>query len=178
MIAGRNAMLANRKKQYWGLCFTAEEDNVNIGLFSYNITTYIAPNVNLKISTDGKNWIAYTRGTVIKLPKAGDYVYFAAGEEGNTNFAVYYYGYNYFSTSGKVAASGSINSLLNADEETETLPAAYCFTCLFKGSKLTTAPELPATTLASYCYYGLFQDCKFLTESPVLPATTLADHCY
>ena len=34
---------------------------------------------------------------------------------------------------------------------------------MFSGcTSLTTAPELPATTLADYCYYGMFQRCTNL----------------
>jgi hypothetical protein len=43
---------------------------------------------------------------------------------------------------------------------------------------LTIAPELPATTLADYCYYSMFSECRSLTTAPELPATTLADYCY
>ena len=43
---------------------------------------------------------------------------------------------------------------------------------------LTTAPELPATTLAEGCYSGMFEDCYGLTTAPELPATTLAEGCY
>ena len=43
---------------------------------------------------------------------------------------------------------------------------------------LTTAPELPATTLANYCYWGMFMSCTSLTTAPALPATTLANFCY
>ena len=45
-------------------------------------------------------------------------------------------------------------------------------------TKLTTAPELPATTMASWCYQGMFNGCTSLTTAPVLPATTLAAGCY
>jgi hypothetical protein len=45
-------------------------------------------------------------------------------------------------------------------------------------SKLTTAPELPATTLNGQCYVGMFQNCYALTTTPVLPATTLSAQCY
>ena len=45
-------------------------------------------------------------------------------------------------------------------------------------SVLTSAPELPATTLANYCYYKMFNGCTKLTSAPVLPATTLAYSCY
>ena len=50
---------------------------------------------------------------------------------------------------------------------------------MFQGcTTLTTAPVLPATTLANNCYTGMFQGCKALTTAPVLPATTLANSCY
>ena len=43
---------------------------------------------------------------------------------------------------------------------------------------LTTAPELPATTLAESCYSSMFMFCSSLTTAPSLPATTLAVYCY
>jgi hypothetical protein len=45
-------------------------------------------------------------------------------------------------------------------------------------TNLITAPELPATTLKSACYYTMFSGCKSLTTAPKLPATTLANSCY
>jgi hypothetical protein len=45
-------------------------------------------------------------------------------------------------------------------------------------TNLTTAPELPATTLADKCYQYMFEDCTNLTTAPELPATTLASYCY
>ena len=60
-----------------------------------------------------------------------------------------------------------------------TTLAAYCYNGMFQGcSSLTTAPELPATTLANGCYYYMFQGCSSLTTAPELPATTLASYCY
>ena len=50
---------------------------------------------------------------------------------------------------------------------------------MFSGcSELTTAPTLPAETLASFCYQGMFSGCSALTTAPELPAETLADGCY
>jgi hypothetical protein len=50
---------------------------------------------------------------------------------------------------------------------------------MFEGcTSLTTAPKLPATKLAEYCYSGMFWNCKSLVIAPELPATTLADKCY
>jgi hypothetical protein len=45
-------------------------------------------------------------------------------------------------------------------------------------SALTTAPTLPATTLANNCYRQMFYNCKNLTTAPVLPAETLVTNCY
>jgi hypothetical protein len=45
-------------------------------------------------------------------------------------------------------------------------------------TSLVTAPKLPATTLAPYCYYGMFLGCTSLTVPPELSVTTLVDSCY
>ena len=60
-----------------------------------------------------------------------------------------------------------------------TTLADYCYFYMFQGcTGLTAAPALPATTLASNCYQYMFRDCTGLTTAPVLPATTLAEFCY
>ncbi len=60
-----------------------------------------------------------------------------------------------------------------------TTLASSCYYGMFLGcTNLTVPPELPATTLASNCYRGMFQSCSKLTASPKLPATTLAAGCY
>ena len=60
-----------------------------------------------------------------------------------------------------------------------TTVARYCYSGMFKGcTSLTSAPELPATTLADSCYFGMLRGCTSLTTAPELPATTLADKCY
>ena len=60
-----------------------------------------------------------------------------------------------------------------------TTLAPYCYYIMFNDCyKLTAAPALPATTLAQGCYQGMFDNCTSLTAAPELPATTLVDHCY
>ena len=55
----------------------------------------------------------------------------------------------------------------------------YCYQYMFQGcTRLTTAPTLPATTLANYCYAYMFGGCTSLTTTPELPATTLIYACY
>ena len=60
-----------------------------------------------------------------------------------------------------------------------TTLANFCYYGMFFGcTSLISVPELPATTLAVYCYTGMFGGCTSLTSAPTLPATTLADDCY
>ena len=67
--------------------------------------------------------------------------------------------YKNFVMTGSIAASGNIMSLLNFND---TL-TDYAFCCLFKGcTSLTTAPELPATTLSAMCYFAMFRECSKL----------------
>ena len=64
-------------------------------------------------------------------------------------------------------------------EETAVLTRG-CYCGMFQGcSNLTTAPNLPATTLEDECYSSMFKSCKKLETIPaVLPATTAKKECY
>ena len=70
-------------------------------------------------------------------------------------------------------------SLTTAPELPATTLAEWCYCRMFwKCTSLTSAPELPATTLAEQCYCCMFGECTSLTSAPELPATTLANCCY
>ena len=78
-----------------------------------------------------------------------------------------------------VACTGDIRTLLDWRNYNivETNNARFCY--LFKDcAVLTSAPELPATTLADECYNSMFHGCTSLTAAPNLNATTLAGGCY
>ena len=80
-----------------------------------------------------------------------------------------------------VILSGNIMSLVDPTLESTTISINYCFYGLFYRCKSIVSAEnleLPATTLAEYCYDSMFQNCTALTTAPVLPATTLASSCY
>ena len=84
-----------------------------------------------------------------------------------------------FTKDAPVACTGDIRTLLdwNNYNKVETHYAKFCY--LFSGcSVLTSAPELPATTLAEDCYGRMFEGCTNLTTAPKLPAETLAELCY
>ena len=79
----------------------------------------------------------------------------------------------------KVACSGDIRTLVDYENYAAVSTANARFCRLFEGCEsLTSAPELPATTLADFCYYNMFRSCTSLTAAPELPATTLAEYCY
>jgi hypothetical protein len=69
--------------------------------------------------------------------------------------------------------------LTTAPELPATTLADSCYDYMFSDcTSLTTAPELPATTLEDNCYRNMFAYCSSLTTAPALPATTLASNCY
>ena len=79
----------------------------------------------------------------------------------------------------KVACTGDIRTLVDWENYATASTAEARFLNLFSGcTSLTTAPELPATTLATSCYDGMFYECTALTTAPELPATKLANSCY
>ena len=78
-----------------------------------------------------------------------------------------------------VTCSGDIRTLVDYEnyENANTSNAKFCW--LFSGCEyLTTAPDLPAKTLAECSYTCMFYYCTNLTETPELPATTLTERCY
>lgn len=78
-----------------------------------------------------------------------------------------------------VSCTGDIRTLVDYENYTTVSTANARFGHLFSGcDMLTSAPELPATDLADYCYYAMFSQCEQLTVAPALPATTLANYCY
>ena len=160
------------------LCFTAEEPGSTVKLTKVEQ----APDVNLQTSTDGVSWTPYTVEDVITLANVDDKVYFKAVGS-NEKMATDESNYNKFEITGRIAASGNVNSLLEEDEETARTMRIegkdYCYSYMFTDcSYLTKAPALPATTLAYYCYSHMFSNCSSLTQAPALPATTLAGSCY
>ena len=69
--------------------------------------------------------------------------------------------------------------LTSAPELPATQLASNCYFNMFKGcSSLEKASDLPAETLATYCYVGMFSGCSSLEKAPELPATQLASYCY
>ena len=132
------------------LCFAAEQDGSSVSLICWDddMREQIDIFASLQYSTDNSTWQEWD-GHVINLA-AGQKVYIKAlnpnpnGMEKDEAMQ-----YHKFIFEGKIAASGSIQYLL---EDT--------------GSR---------TDVPAYAYYDMFRDCTSLTSAPELPATTLAD---
>ena len=77
---------------------------------------------------------------------------------------------------------GNIMSLIYGDEfsGSTALTSTYNFCSIFKKTNVVSAENLilPSTTLTNYCYRAMFSLCTTLTKAPALPAMTLATGCY
>lgn len=81
--------------------------------------------------------------------------------------------------SEKADCSGNIQTLLDWENPPTSISTEHCYYAMFNScSNLTSAPKLPATTLAYYCYSSMFAYCTSLAIAPELPAATLSDGCY
>ena len=167
------------------LCFTAGEDaskvSTAIVLADGTVTSSLPA---LEYSLDGGiSWDTFTvADTQVTLAKTGDKMYLRA-KATNDVFSDVVDNDNYriigFTMEGSIAASGNVMSLVDKDCETTAIPSPFCFYDLFCDCDvLTSAPELPATTLTFGCYGNMFYNCTSLTEAPELPATTMVDCCY
>ena len=176
------------------LCFTAQQANSTVKLngdwssssgssnpyssdpYGGGSSTY---KVNLEYKLEGtttQDWIRYT-GQTITLANVNDKMYMRAMAGGNTTISSDRNYYN-FEMTGKIAASGNIQTLLDQTGNRMDVHE-YCYTSMFYGcTSLVQAPKLPATTLYRGCYNSMFRGCTSLTQAPELPATTLASHCY
>lgn len=178
LIDFRNGM--NGKKQKFPcLCFVAEQDSSSVAMTAVGTP----PSISLRYSFDLENWQDFVPGTTtVPLATTRSRVWLKASDGGNTRFASSESAYWKFSLTGKIAAYGSIMSLLDPTDELRELDnetQQYCFSYLFYScSALTIPPELPATTLSKRCYSKMFRDCTSLKKAPKLPALTAAEGCY
>ena len=151
------------------LTFTAEEANSSVKLTKLGSPT--VEGVQYRIGTSG-GWSQYTIDNVITLANVGDCVQFQNTLEtlGTNDF-----NFVQFVMTGKIAATGNCMSMLNFSDKVTAGAFFYIFGVC---DSLTSAPELPATTLDNSCYKGMFYGCTSLVNAPELPATTLKFECY
>ncbi len=150
------------------LTFTATSVPVTISLTKANT------NYPCEYRINDEDWKNYSGG--VKLTTTGHKVSFRARSEYTGRIGKFV-----ITGSGRVEASGNIMTLLKKEGDLTSVPD-NAFARLFEDcTALTTAPELPATTLGKGCYKYMFSGCKNLKTAPKeLPAKTLVlkDSCY
>lgn len=123
---------------------------------------------------NGNTWTELTTNDNVSL-NAGQVALIRGKITGNLSTS----NYTKFLMTGNIACKGNIMYLYDYENLTDIITYECAFTLLFEScSSLTSAPELPATTLSHRCYHGMFNGCSSLSTAPVLPATTLATYCY
>ena len=170
-IAGKSYALDARPY----LTFTADQPQ------TFKVSTYqYTLDESIQYSLNGGVWTKLDVGTKITFGGDNGALRLRGKSSGGTASADNKYAFISFGDSKvKVTCSGDIRTLVDYDNyvTVSTANARFCY--LFRDcASLTTAPELPATTLAPFCYYGLFYKCAGLTTAPELPAMTLAPYCY
>lgn len=130
-------------------------------------------------SLNGEDWFVWDYR---KLIISNEHSVYIAGDNPNgiSSYSDGSYPYSHFVIfgNGTVTCTGDVMSLINPYQDVLTIPCSYCFYHLFLGcTSLVTAPTLPATTLASHCYQGMFRHSGIVIP-PSLPAVSLKVGCY
>lgn len=136
----------------------------------------------IKYSTDNENWTSISStGDMATL--APNEVLYVKGTNSSYGYTTALEGSHFTMSGGEISVEGNIMSLINKDNfsKLNTLTTPGTFSGMFKDCtslRYADKLELPATTLAEYCYYGMFAGCTSLFYTPLLPATILAQNCY
>ena len=136
----------------------------------------------LKYSTDASNWYIWNGSATLSSASDGNRNVLYLRGTVNKKITGDSYNYRWVLTGSNIACTGNIENLLDyttVKSGGHPPMADYCYRSMFYNcTALTSAPELPATTLAGRCYFGMFESCTSLTQAPELPATKLTIKCY
>lgn len=135
-------------------------------------------NRDVEYNLNGHKWVLLKSGLISPTLKKGDLLALRCslmpGE-----------GFGYFNGNNKaINLRGNILSLIFKDDinlDISQYPSVFNNTFSYwKGNNIISVEKnfLPATTLATSCYNGMFYSCSNLTVAPELPATTLVRYCY
>ena len=161
LIGNISSVLCSRPEPepepYDGLIFTAQEAGSSVTLNKRGLGTGLQLEDRTNTNVE---WQNYTLGTQITLANIDDWLEMRNQGLQTLNNSVD--NYHKFAMTGKIAASGNIQYLLDKTGELLSAPA-NCYSHMFEYcTSLTTAPALPATTLANECYAYMFSNCTRL----------------
>ncbi len=135
----------------------------------------------LEYSLDGNKWTAVEKNKEVEFGGANCSLRLRGffNSEGTASSSNDYATITFKNDDVKVACTGDIRTLLDciSYKTVETKDARFN-NLFYECRALTSAPKLPAKTLASDCYSHMFNGCSSLKKAPELPAETLADGCY
>lgn len=152
------------------LCFTANTDNSAVKFVKMGSPA----DISLEYSTDNKKtWNEYTVDDTIPITN-GKKVYFRGD---NATFSQADNAYYRVNLSGNVNADGNVMSLVDKTCQQTSVDNFMFYDLFSNDSNLKTAPKLPATTLGTASYSGMFFNTG-IKEMPNLPATTMQSACY
>ena len=179
VAAGGYLMEAKKKIPY--LTFSADAEQTFT--MTAKSTSPMFPSTlpeSLEYSVGNGDWTQLTSGTGITFGgDNGTLRLRGKSSTGTAESAMAYSQIAFGNDAVEVACTGDIRTLVDWENYATASTAEARFLQLFNGcTSLTTAPELPATTLAGSCYSCMFQSCTSLTTAPELPATILVTSCY
>ena len=158
--------------------FTAESEQIFIMNSSY---FSLGENEYFEYSVGGGEWKKFTAivedikfgGTLGNLRLRGK------SSKGTATGYDKYSRIQFSTANSPVDCTGDIRTLIDYENyaNANTYNARFCRLFLWN-TELRTAPELPAQSLADYCYKEMFTGCSKLTKAPKLPAESLANNCY
>ena len=133
----------------------------------------------LEYSVNNGDWTTLEAGTGVTFGGSNGNLRLRGTNLNGTSVTGKYSTITFTDSNVPVACTGDIRTLLDWDNYTTVNTENAMFINLFENcSVLTSAPELPATSLAYNCYYGMFSGCTNLKSAPKLPAPTLTTCCY
>ena len=133
----------------------------------------------LEYSVNNGNWTTLKADTGVPFGGSNGNLRLRGTNLNGTSVPSHYSTITFTNSNVPVACTGDIRTLLDWDNYTTVNTENAMFIELFENcSVLTSAPELPATSLADNCYYCMFSGCTNLKSAPKLPAPTLTKCCY
>ena len=154
--------------------FTAEKPQ------TFKMTEYDGYKISgLEYSVNNGDWTTLEAGTGVTFGGSNGNLRLRGTNLKGTSVTGQYSTITFTDSNVPVACTGDIRTLLDWNNYTTVNTENAMFINLFENcSVLTSAPELPATSLAYNCYYCMFLGCTNLKSAPKLPAPTLTTCCY
>ena len=147
---------------------------------TFKMTEYEGYKISgLEYSVNNGDWTTLEAGTGVTFGGSNGNLRLRGTNLNGTSVPGQYSTITFTNSNVPVACTGDIRTLLDWDNYTTVNTENAMFIKLFENcSVLTSAPELPATSLADNCYYCMFSGCTNLKSAPELPAPTLTKNCY